>query len=185
MADRKDQNLDGRRRQPEDRAARFREARPEMHPTVGEFAAAIDALVDERLTNGEVEARLERVLRVKRSTPTDAQAPDHRHLQHGQGADGAQSAPTTPPQEVPQRAGHTNPHTTERLLTTVEVAALFRVDPETVTWWAFAGLIRPIRTPGGRRFPETKVRALLASLNNAALPSATRPGTGASSGFRS
>lgn len=52
--------------------------------------------------------------------------------------------------------------TTERLLTPGEVAALFRVDPKTVTRWAAAGRIGSIRTPGGhRRFREAEVRALL------------------------
>jgi excisionase family DNA binding protein len=42
------------------------------------------------------------------------------------------------------------------------VAALFRVDPKTVTRWAAAGRIGSIRTPGGhRRFRESEVRALL------------------------
>lgn len=52
----------------------------------------------------------------------------------------------------------------ERLLTPGEVAALFRVDPKTVTRWAAAGRISSIRTPGGhRRFRESEVRALLAA----------------------
>ena len=50
----------------------------------------------------------------------------------------------------------------ERLLTSGEVAQLFRVDPKTVTRWAAAGRIPSIRTPGGhRRFAESQVRALL------------------------
>ena len=50
----------------------------------------------------------------------------------------------------------------ERLLTPGEVAALFRVDPKTVTRWAASGRITSIRTPGGhRRFSESEVRALL------------------------
>ena len=50
----------------------------------------------------------------------------------------------------------------ERLLTPGEVAALFRVDPKTVTRWAASGRISSIRTPGGhRRFRETEVRDLL------------------------
>jgi len=69
------------------------------------------------------------------------------------------------------REGGTGPHrgvllapmpTPERLLTPGEVAALFRVDPKTVTRWAAAGRIGSIRTPGGhRRFRESEVRALL------------------------
>ena len=50
----------------------------------------------------------------------------------------------------------------ERLLTPGEVAALFRVDPKTVTRWAAAGRINSIRTPGGhRRFRESEIRELL------------------------
>ena len=57
----------------------------------------------------------------------------------------------------------------ERLLTPGEVAALFRVDPKTVTRWASAGRLGSIRTPGGhRRFRETEVRDLLATLTTEA-----------------
>lgn len=50
----------------------------------------------------------------------------------------------------------------DRLMTPGEVAALFRVDPKTVTRWAAAGKISAIKTPGGhRRFRESEVRALL------------------------
>jgi excisionase family DNA binding protein len=42
------------------------------------------------------------------------------------------------------------------------VAALFRVDPKTVTRWAQQGKIRSIRTLGGhRRYSETEVKAFL------------------------
>ena len=62
-----------------------------------------------------------------------------------------------------------HPDQAERLLTPGEVAALFRVDPKTVTRWASAGRISSIRTPGGhRRFRETEVRALLAALTTPA-----------------
>ncbi len=55
----------------------------------------------------------------------------------------------------------------ERLLTPGEVAALFRVDPKTVTRWAAAGRIHSIRTRGGhRRFLESEVRALLQQLSS-------------------
>ena len=37
---------------------------------------------------------------------------------------------------------------TDRLLTPGQVAALFRVDPKTVTRWASTGRIGSIRTPG-------------------------------------
>lgn len=50
----------------------------------------------------------------------------------------------------------------DRLMTPGEVAALFRVDPKTVTRWAKAGRVSRIRTPGGHnRFRESEVRALL------------------------
>lgn len=53
--------------------------------------------------------------------------------------------------------------TEERLFTTGEVAALFRVEPKTVTRWAKAGKLTAIRTLGGhRRFKEAEVRARLA-----------------------
>jgi len=53
--------------------------------------------------------------------------------------------------------------TEERLFTTGEVAALFRVEPKTVTRWAKANKLRSTRTLGGhRRFFEAEVRALLA-----------------------
>jgi excisionase family DNA binding protein len=48
------------------------------------------------------------------------------------------------------------------LMTPGEVAALFRVNPKTVTRWAKAGKIAAIRTGGGhRRFKESDVKALL------------------------
>lgn len=53
----------------------------------------------------------------------------------------------------------------EKLLTPAEVAALFRVDPKTVTRWAKAGKLTSIRTLGGhRRYRESEVRKLLAGL---------------------
>ena len=51
----------------------------------------------------------------------------------------------------------------ERLLTPAEVAALFRVDPKTVTRWAKAGKLSAIRTLGGhRRYREAEIMQLLA-----------------------
>jgi excisionase family DNA binding protein len=62
------------------------------------------------------------------------------------------------------------PDGAEHLLTPGEVASLFRVDPKTVTRWASAGRIGSIRTPGGhRRFRESEVRNMLASLTSEAL----------------
>jgi excisionase family DNA binding protein len=50
----------------------------------------------------------------------------------------------------------------EVLLTPSEVAALFRVDPKTVTRWAKAGKLTPIRTLGGhRRYRKSEVQLLL------------------------
>jgi excisionase family DNA binding protein len=50
----------------------------------------------------------------------------------------------------------------DALLTPAEVAALFRVDPKTVTRWARAGKLTSLRTLGGhRRYRESEVRALL------------------------
>jgi excisionase family DNA binding protein len=48
------------------------------------------------------------------------------------------------------------------LLTPAEVAAMFRVDPKTVTRWAKDGKLDSSRTLGGhRRYSEDQVRALL------------------------
>lgn len=51
----------------------------------------------------------------------------------------------------------------EALLTPGEVAALFRVDPKTVSRWAKSGKLSAVRTLGGhRRFREAEIRALVA-----------------------
>ena len=53
----------------------------------------------------------------------------------------------------------------DRLLTPSEVAAMFRVDPKTVTRWATAGKLASIRTLGGhRRYRAGEVRMLLAGV---------------------
>jgi excisionase family DNA binding protein len=50
----------------------------------------------------------------------------------------------------------------DELLTPGEVARLFGVNPKTITRWAMAGKLRPIRTLGGhRRNRPTEVRSLL------------------------
>lgn len=50
----------------------------------------------------------------------------------------------------------------DTLLTPAEVAALFRVDPKTVTRWAKAGKLSSIRTLGGhRRYRSDEVRRFL------------------------
>jgi excisionase family DNA binding protein len=58
------------------------------------------------------------------------------------------------------------------LLTPAEVAALFRVDPKTVTRWAKSGKLSSIRTLGGhRRYRESEVRSLM----NGMVPEQRRP----------
>jgi len=53
-------------------------------------------------------------------------------------------------------------HGPEVLLTPSEVAAIFRVDPKTVTRWAKSGKLTAIRTLGGhRRYRQSEVDALL------------------------
>jgi excisionase family DNA binding protein len=53
-------------------------------------------------------------------------------------------------------------HGDDALLTPAEVAALFRVDPKTVTRWAKAGKLTSIRTLGGhRRYRADVVRRFL------------------------
>ena len=50
----------------------------------------------------------------------------------------------------------------DALLTPSEVAAMFRVNPKTVTRWARAGKISAIRTRGGhRRFRASEIRRFL------------------------
>ncbi|MGH9076804.1 MAG: BldC family transcriptional regulator [Acidimicrobiales bacterium] len=50
----------------------------------------------------------------------------------------------------------------EALLTPREVAAMFRVNPKTVTRWARAGKITAVLTLGGhRRFRATEIRDCL------------------------
>lgn len=51
----------------------------------------------------------------------------------------------------------------DALLTPAEVAAIFRVEPKTVTRWHQAGKVSSIRTLGGhRRYLEAEIRALAA-----------------------
>ena len=48
------------------------------------------------------------------------------------------------------------------LMSTAEVASMFRVDPKTVTRWAKAGKLSAIRTLGGhRRYLQSEVQQLL------------------------
>jgi excisionase family DNA binding protein len=58
-------------------------------------------------------------------------------------------------------------HDDEALLTPSEVAAMFRVNPKTVTRWARAGKISAIRTLGGhRRFRASEIRQFLAQVED-------------------
>jgi excisionase family DNA binding protein len=59
-------------------------------------------------------------------------------------------------------------HDDETLLTPSEVAAMFRVNPKTVTRWARAGKISAIRTLGGhRRFRASEIRHFLEHVEEA------------------
>jgi excisionase family DNA binding protein len=54
------------------------------------------------------------------------------------------------------------------LLTPAEVAAMFRVNPKTVTRWARAGRISAVRTLGGhRRFRASEIRRFLEEIQDA------------------
>ncbi|MFM8841882.1 MAG: BldC family transcriptional regulator [Actinomycetota bacterium] len=65
------------------------------------------------------------------------------------------------------------PREQEVLLTPAEVAALFRVDPKTVTRWAKAGKLTAIRTLGGhRRYRQSEVQSLLKNVPGNSLPPA-------------
>lgn len=55
----------------------------------------------------------------------------------------------------------------EALLTPAEVAAMFRVDPKTVTRWAKAGKLSAIRTLGGhRRYRQAEVESFLTRMRS-------------------
>jgi excisionase family DNA binding protein len=55
----------------------------------------------------------------------------------------------------------------EALLTPSEVAAMFRVNPKTVTRWARAGKLTAIRTLGGhRRFKASEIRRCLEEMSH-------------------
>ena len=61
---------------------------------------------------------------------------------------------------------NTRPPESEALLTPAEVAAMFRVDPKTVTRWAKSGKITAIRTLGGhRRFRSREISRFLEELS--------------------
>ena len=55
--------------------------------------------------------------------------------------------------------GASRPSDDDRLLTPGEVAAIFRVNPKTVTRWARSGKLHAIKTLGGhRRFRASEIR---------------------------
>jgi excisionase family DNA binding protein len=58
-------------------------------------------------------------------------------------------------------------------MTPAEVAALFRVDPKTVTRWADSGKLTAVRTLGGhRRYRQDEVQNLLVA-SSISLPAAS------------
>ena len=58
-----------------------------------------------------------------------------------------------------------NPLSVDELLTPSEVAAIFRVDPKTVTRWARAGRLTSVKTLGGhRRYRADQVHGLYEQL---------------------
>jgi excisionase family DNA binding protein len=63
-------------------------------------------------------------------------------------------------------ASHDELDAPEQLLTPSEVAAMFRVNPKTVTRWARAGKLTAIRTLGGhRRFRVSEIRRCLEEMS--------------------
>jgi excisionase family DNA binding protein len=68
------------------------------------------------------------------------------------------------------------PNGAEALLTPSEVAALFRVNPKTVSRWARAGKLHAIRTLGGhRRFRASEVQRCFAELAQGQPPGLREP----------
>ncbi|MEA2506379.1 MAG: hypothetical protein QOH48_997 [Actinomycetota bacterium] len=64
----------------------------------------------------------------------------------------------------------------DHLLTPAEVAALFRVDPKTVSRWAKAGKISSIRTLGGhRRYRSSEIRAIFQPIDWVGVEDITEP----------
>lgn len=69
--------------------------------------------------------------------------------------------------EVPEEVTDSGRGFDEALLTPKQVAALFGVDPKTVTRWAQAGKIGCVITPGGhRRYRSAEVHAFLRPRNS-------------------
>jgi excisionase family DNA binding protein len=93
---------------------------------------------------------VERILRIRAATERTKYAPENEP-----------DAPSGPPR--PYRRQNMQGHPDDdALLTPSEVAAMFRVNPKTVTRWARAGKISAIRTLGGhRRFRASEIRQFL------------------------
>ena len=65
-------------------------------------------------------------------------------------------------------ADHDDLDSPDALLTPSEVAAMFRVNPKTVTRWARAGKLNAIRTLGGhRRFKASEIKKCLEDMSQA------------------
>lgn len=65
------------------------------------------------------------------------------------------------------RRPETPPVNVDEMLAPREVAAMFRVDPRTVTRWAKTGKLRAYRTVGGHaRFSRVEVEELLRGENS-------------------
>jgi excisionase family DNA binding protein len=63
-------------------------------------------------------------------------------------------------------ADHDDLDSPDALLTPSEVAAMFRVNPKTVTRWARAGKLNAIRTLGGhRRFKASEIKKCLEEMS--------------------
>jgi excisionase family DNA binding protein len=70
--------------------------------------------------------------------------------------------PTDTATRMDDEVENMQPRDDDALLTPSEVAAMFRVNPKTVTRWARAGKISAIRTLGGhRRFRASEIRQFL------------------------
>ena len=79
--------------------------------------------------------------------------------------DPAEAIKSVPMDSTPDRP--TPKDQPEELLTPSEVAAMFRVNPKTVTRWARAGKITAIRTLGGhRRFRASEIRRCLEQMEH-------------------
>ena len=75
--------------------------------------------------------------------------------------------PATSAERVERDLDMADQNQADALLTPAEVAALFRVNPKTVTRWARAGKITAIRTLGGhRRFRASEIRRCLEQMEH-------------------